>query len=66
VAKKCFVANKKMSNKTNFRNAKMNISSALTKDYENEQLGRPDQNKTNIEDPAEFDRCREHLLMSDR
>jgi len=44
----------------------MNINSAITKDYENEQPGRPGRNKTNIEDPAEFDRCCEHLLMSDR
>jgi hypothetical protein len=29
-----FVANQKMKNETNFRKAKMNIYSALTRDYE--------------------------------
>ncbi|UCF43149.1 MAG: hypothetical protein JSV99_11310 [Planctomycetota bacterium] len=36
--KKSFVANQKMSNKTNFRMEKININLGLTKDYEN---GRP-------------------------
>jgi hypothetical protein len=35
VAKKAFVANQKMKNEPNFRKAKMNITPALTNNYEN-------------------------------
>ncbi len=40
--------NEKMSNETNFRRATINIYSAITKDYENEQPGRPGQHETNL------------------
>jgi len=36
-----------MQNKPNFRKAKMNVISILTKDYENEQLCRRGENKPN-------------------
>jgi len=37
-----------MENETNFRRAKMNINSGLTKSCENEQPARPGQNETNL------------------
>jgi hypothetical protein len=41
-----------MQNETNFPTPKMNITSALTKDYENEQPGTAVQNETNLTRPS--------------